>query len=169
LKIPFEFQGSSLPSFSFFLESRHPLGQTLVRERGVSLMELLAVVCILGVISAFGLVSFKPLWQKNTLQTAARELESRMQFLRMRAILENSTIEMKISGHYLVYRKKEGTAWWDWKKHRLDDRIQYRIAGSIYFDQKGFTTPKTITLNLNQLTQKIIININGRIRTSEII
>lgn len=138
-------------------------------QPGITLFELMAVVCIIGVISSFGLVSLKPLWQKHQLRQSISEVDSQVQILRLKAILEDCTYQMKIDGQYLLFRKKIKNKWLDWQKYQLNESTSVLISGSIYFDSKGFASPKSITIQLGQRYQQLIININGRTRRSEII
>ena len=136
---------------------------------GITLFELMAVVCIIGVISSFGMVSLKPLWEKHQLHQSISEVDAQVQMLRLKAIVEDCTYQMKIEGHYLIFRKKINDKWLGWNKYRLSESTKALMSGSIYFDNKGFASPKSITIQLEQRYQQLIININGRTRRSEII
>ena len=138
-------------------------------QPGITLFELMAVVCIIGVISSLGMVSLKPLWQKHQLHQSTSEVDSQVQMLRLKAILEDCTYQMKIDDRHLLFRKKIQNKWLGWKKYRLSERTSVFMSGSIYFDNKGFTSPKSITIQLEQRYQQLIININGRTRRSEVI
>jgi Tfp pilus assembly protein FimT len=129
----------------------------------------MVAVCIIGLLTAIGAVSVKPMWQKHQLRQSVGELEDRIQLLRLKAIIENETFEMKISDRYLVYRKKQGNSWENWKKHRLVDAVHYSLSGSVYFDRKGFASPCTIQIKLGDRSQKLTININGRVKIGETI
>ncbi len=145
------------------------LHKKAVQQIGVSLFELMAVVFIIGVLSSIGIVSFKPLWQKHQLSQSTNNIEEQIQLLRLKSIIENCTFEMKFDQHHLVYRKKQGQDWGNWRRYRLNEAAEYSMSGSIYFDNKGFTSPKTITIKMLNGFQQLIININGRVRKSEIL
>jgi prepilin-type N-terminal cleavage/methylation domain-containing protein len=136
---------------------------------GITLFELMAVVVIIGVISSIGVISFNPLWQKFQLNQTISDIESKIHLLRLKAILENSTYQMKIDNGYLVYRKKSKNHWLDWQRYRLNEKADVSMSGDIFFYSKGFTSPKTITIRMQQLHKHLIININGRTRKEEII
>ncbi|MCP4754334.1 MAG: hypothetical protein GY866_25905 [Proteobacteria bacterium] len=137
-------------------------------SKGLSLFEIMVAICIVSIVTGLATVSLRPLWEKHELRLAVDDLTGRIQLLRMKAILEKSTYQMKIEGPQLFYRRKIADRWDPWTNHRLKERIRYSMSGSSYFSGKGFATPKTITLTNNDYNRKIIININGRSRTSEI-
>jgi type II secretion system protein H len=143
--------------------------QGLSIQNGLTVFELIAVICIIGILTSLSFVFFKPLWEKHQIQQAADEIENQIQLLRMKAILENNTYEMKLTNQIIEYRKRNSSHWEDWRKYVLKKTMNYSMPGSIYFDSKGFTSPKTITISLKNRFQQIIININGRVRKSEII
>jgi Tfp pilus assembly protein FimT len=155
-------QPTSNASFSRKIQSSPYSYQT-----GISLLELIAAVCIIGIISSIGYVSLSPLWRKQVLNSAVSEMENTIQFLRMKAIIENATIEMKLEAASLRYRKREGKNWGDWNIHGLDKSVVHIVNGSLYFSGAGFSSPKTILLKHEPFSRKLIININGRIRKSD--
>ena len=136
--------------------------------RGLTLVELLVTICIVSMLTAFATVSFKPLWDKHRLGLAIRETTDFIQLLRMKAIIKKCTFQMKLVDNDLYYREKMDQGWDIWVKKELTDIASYSMKGSSSFYSKGFASPKTITLKVNDYRQKIIININGRTRSSEI-
>ncbi len=138
-------------------------------RKGITLFELMAVVCIIGVIASFGVVSLKPLWQKHQLHQSISDIDSQVQILRLKAILEDCTYQMRIEGQYLLFRKKTKNKWLDWNKYKLGESTKVLMSGSVFFDNKGFSSPKSITIQLEQRYQLLIININGRTRRSQVI
>jgi len=119
-------------------------------------------------LTAFATVSFKPLWDKHRLGLAIQETTDFIQLLRMKAIIKKSTFQMKLVDSDLYYRGKKDQGWDNWMKKELTDVASYSMKGTSSFYKKGFASPKTITLKVNDYRQKIIININGRTRSSEI-
>ena len=138
------------------------------KNRGLTLIELLVALCIVSIMAAFATVSFRPLWDKHRLNISTQELNGFVQLLRMKAILKKCTYQIKFVDNDIFYRKKNKQNWDNWLKREMSDATQYSMTGSSYFYSKGFASPKTITLAVNNYHQKLIININGRTRTTTI-
>jgi len=152
------------------LRKRNSLSQflSIKKSPGLTLIELMVAICIVSILAAFATVSFKPLWDKHRLRLAVGDMNGFVQLLRMKAILKKSTFQMKLVDDDLYFRKKNEESWDKWSKRELRESTQYSMTGTSSFYGKGFASPKTITLTVNNYRQKIIININGRTRTSKI-
>jgi len=135
---------------------------------GFSLVEILAVLAVFSIVTGLAVVSLGPLWQKHRLKQATGELMARIQTCRMQAILERRTVQIKTAGSVLSRRHKTGVDWSDWEQYRFPDPVRLSMSGTSSFYSKGFASPKTITVIHNDYQQKVIININGRARVSEI-
>ncbi len=108
------------------------------------------------------------MWQKHLLKQATGQMLGQIQTCRMKAILERRTYQIKIAGQVLSHRHKTGLDWSSWEQTMFADPIKLSMNGTSYFYSKGFASPKTITVVQGDYHQKIIININGRARLSEI-
>ncbi|HYJ39397.1 MAG TPA: GspH/FimT family pseudopilin, partial [Steroidobacteraceae bacterium] len=62
------------------------------RQRGFTLMELMAAIAVLGVLSAVAVPSFTNLINRNRLTSQANELLSSIQFARIEAIRSNARV-----------------------------------------------------------------------------
>jgi len=131
-------------------------------------MEVLVTLVLFSIISGVAAVSLGPLWQKHQLKQATGQLLSQIQTCRMKAIVEQKTYQIKITKQTLSSRHKSGIDWSDWEEYRFPGSALYSMSGTSYFYSKGFASPKTITVVHDNYQQKVIININGRARTSEI-
>lgn len=134
----------------------------------MTVIELMAVVCIVGILSAAAMVSFKPMLEKHRLSLSTQNLEGILQSYRMKAILQNTTYEIRIGGEYLLSRRQQDEHWEEWRKHQFLTEASVDFSGSVYIDGKGFMTPKTIHLRYGKSDQYLVININGRMRRSEL-
>ncbi len=135
---------------------------------GFSLIELLAAICIISIATGFAVVSLEPLWKKHELRLAVTELKGQIQLLRAKAILQQKTYQIKLSGPDLFFRRKAGNQWGDWTRRKLNNQVQISMSGTCQFYSKGFASPKTIVFAHANYQQSLIVNINGRVRTSEI-
>ena len=138
------------------------------RASGFSLMEIMVALCVVVIVAGISVVSLNPAWQKRRLGFATEELRQRFQTLRLKSIMAKRDHQAIIQDKYVFFRHRENEDWSDWEKTALNPTIKYSMKGTESFYSKGFASPKTITLTNGEYSQKIIININGRIRVSEI-
>ncbi len=131
-------------------------------------MEVLVTLVLFSIISGVAAVSLGPLWQKHQLKQATAQLLSQIQTCRMKAIVKQKTYQIKITKQTLSSRYKSGIDWSNWEDYLFPGSALYSMSGTSYFYSKGFASPKTITVTHDNYHQKVIININGRARTSEI-
>jgi hypothetical protein len=108
------------------------------------------------------------MWQKHLLKQTTGQMMGQIQTYRMKAILERRTYQMKIAGQVLSHRYKTGLDWSGWEQTMFAEPSKLSMNGTSSFYSKGFASPKTITAVQGDYHQKIIININGRARFSEI-
>lgn len=137
-------------------------------ESGLSLIEVMIALCIISVLMGIGTLRLNPLWKKHQLNTAVNEFVGKVQFFRMKAILEKSTCQLKMNGDTLFHRSRVDSSWSEWTEQSLAEEISYTMTGVLSFYDKGFASPKSIVLKGDNYSRKVIININGRARTSEI-
>ena len=138
-------------------------------QKGLSLLEVLFALVILAALARIASPGLTVLQQKHKLSLAVRDLNSRFQLFRMKAILEKSTYQIRLTGNQLDYRhKKEDTSWSDWNHVSLDLAIDYSMNKWINFSSKGFASPKTVYLKYGDFSQDMVVNINGGIRFSDI-
>ncbi|MBU3917870.1 prepilin-type N-terminal cleavage/methylation domain-containing protein [bacterium] len=140
----------------------------MAKTHGFSLIELLVVICIISIMTGFAAVSLEPLWKKHELRLAVTDLKGQIQILRTKAILQQKTYQIKFSGPDLFFRRNNGNQWENWTRRELNAQVQFSMSGTCQFYSKGFASPKTIELAHNNYKQNLIVNINGRVRTSEI-
>ncbi len=91
-----------------------------------------------------------------------------IQVCRMKAVVEQKTYQIKIAGQVLFRRYKSGMDWSDWETYRFSGPARVSMSGTSHFYSKGFASPKTITVIHDNYRQKVVININGRARVSDV-
>jgi type II secretion system protein H len=163
------FSNSDQPTSSY--SARYPSfipQKSSKNSQGFSLVEILVAIVVLSIVTGLAVVSLGPMWQKHLLKQATGQMIGQIQTYRMKAILERRTYQIKISGQALSHRYKTGLDWSSWEQTVFTESIKISMSGTSYFYSKGFASPKTITVMQGVYHQKIIININGRARTSEI-
>lgn len=128
----------------------------------------MVAIVVLSIVTGLAAVSLGPLWQKHLLKQTTGQMMGQIQACRMKAIIEKRTYQMTIAGQVLSHRHRTGLDWSDWQQYSFAEPVRLSMNGSSYFYSKGFASPKTITVSHGDYRQKIIININGRARVSEI-
>lgn len=83
------------------------------QQRGLTLIELLIVIAIVGLMISITLPSFAKMRRRAALQAAATELRTQFQHTRSRAITNNVNVGMKfllLAGewHYAIYEDGDG-------------------------------------------------------------
>ena len=139
--------------------------QKKINSQGLSLIELLVTICLISIIVGIAGVSFQSFWANEQLRTASDELIQQLRLARMKSILENRSYQIKLEEHVLKIRYNQNNSWQNWSDFRINSDIIYQLSGKISFSGKGFASPKTVYLTKNDQTKKVIVNINGRIRS----
>lgn len=129
------------------------------------MLEVLVVICLIFAITGLAALSYRPFWEKEQLRTAASDLIRQIQLARMKAILENRSYRLVVDQGKLKTFRYENGEWREWSSYRLVETVDYQMRGGMHFSGKGFASPKTIRLNKDELKKKVIVNINGRIRS----
>ncbi len=136
-----------------------------IRSKGLSLIELLITICLISIITGIATVSYESFWIKEQLRSASDELVQQIQLARMKSVLENRSYQIRLEQHILSTFHYQNNQWELWSNFQLNPTIIYQFSGTINFSAKGFASPKSIYLTKNDFTKKVVININGRIRS----
>ena len=152
-------------------------------KRGVTLLELLLVLGLLGVLLALGLSLFSP--SRLALDQAARSLAAQVTRARLEALRRNAFVGIQFltdgAGGYAVFVDRDGDWRYDpgeevqlvrfgqgeWARVRLD--LERSSLGNmpLLFDPRGIPArPITATLALTSggTTRKVVISQQGRAR-----
>ena len=152
-------------------------------KRGVTLLELLLVLGLLGVLLALGLSLFSP--SRLALDQAARSLAAQVIRARLEALRQNAFAGVHLftegAGGYAVFVDRDGDRGYDpgeevqlvrfgqgeWARVRLD--LERSSLGNmpLLFDPRGIPArPITATLALTSggTTRKVVISQQGRAR-----
>ena len=135
---------------------------------GFSLMEMMVTLCLIAIVSGIAVVSLEPAWKKQRLKYASEDLRQRLQTLRLKSIVGEQTYQARIQDRCLFYRRYQKEDWSEWERITLNPSVNYSMNGTESFYSKGFASPKTIRLSNDRFNQRIVININGRIRVEQI-
>lgn len=140
---------------------------------GFSLIELIIVIALISIVSAFAV----PAWQKYTantnLKTAAREMMADLSNAKQRAVEENLkySITFNVAGNnYALSPTDTGVTLWTKELASFGNGIvieSVNFSGSVVsFQTRGTVSMMGNLTLLNSLgsTAKIIVNITGRSR-----
>ena len=158
-----------LPGLRFIValhsrDSRPPFTRN-PQSGGISLIEILVSICLVSIIMGLATVAYRPLWTKEELRSAADELIQQIQLARLKSILENRSYQLAADQRILTTFYYQNGQWYEGARFQLNETIDYQLSGRIHFSAKGFASPKTIYLNKHNYTKKVIVNLNGRIRS----
>ncbi|WP_114312635.1 GspH/FimT family protein [Thermus caldifontis] len=152
-------------------------------SRGLTLLELLVVLGVLGVLLGLGLPLLSP--NRLALDTAARSLAAQVTRARLEAIRQNSFAGLVVftqdAGGYAVFVDRDGNRVYDpgeevqlvrlgqgdWARVRLDPSRSTLGNMPILFDPRGLPAKPitgTISLTSGTATRKVVISQQGRAR-----
>lgn len=131
------------------------------RRKGFSIIEVMITVSLLAVLAGVATTTFPSLLEKHRLSLAVKEFVGQLNLKRSRSILENKSYQLKISNHFLETYHNSVLV----QSYALPREFTYVLSGSIYFHGKGIASPKTTVILSPTYSHKVVININGRIRS----
>lgn len=129
-------------------------------QRGFTLIELMIVLVIIGIVSTATLYAFGDFGTSRKAKVAAEQFVSYLKLLEQRAILETSTLGIKINpAGYETYRLENGAQW-------------KRMPRTDFFHEQRFPTKITVLLQSSiqhQIkTPDIMINPSGDMTTFQL-
>ena len=140
---------------------KHPL--TNHRQNGITLVEMLTVMAIIGVLLAIGIPSYRYATNSNRISAEVNALFSDMQFARADAIREGKNVVVCISTDGNTCLGGAGTAWNRGWIVCSDPNSTNTCAGApaqaVWRYQSGFTS--TDTFNADQNTSAVSFNREG--------
>lgn len=127
---------------------------TKFKERGFTLIEILIVLCIIGIILKFTVLIFGDFGKKRRTIMAAQQVIHTIKLIEQQAFLEDNTFAMQWTTHgYQVLRFKPPTAW-------------STLPKSMPFQPQEFPNGTTIDFQGKDITNhndKLLIYANGDI------
>lgn len=127
-------------------------------NKGFTLIEILVVIVIIGITLGFALIAFGDFGASKKIIYAGEQVENTLRLAQQQAILENSTLGMKIDNNsYQILRFQNASQW--------------RVVSSKHLLFKVHYLPKDMIVTLKTTSQKnskdpgIVINSSGETNT----
>jgi len=139
-------------------------------EKGVSFSELLVVISLLGVLSAFAIPFFNSFLPGYRLNGAARQILSDFMLMRSRAVKENNTYLVTFTPptQYLLHDDDNGNGTVEVQEWSLARNLAQNYIGvtltattNLTFTSRGTTTAGTVTVTNAVEMRTIVTNITG--------
>ena len=130
---------------------------------GLSLIELIVTLTVMAIVAAIAL----PGWYRTLpgfhLESSARQVQSELHGIRMRAAAENLTIQLVYADGAADYTiQKQGK---DWVTKPLPEGISISKGGSISFSPRGTARANRIRLQSRDGScEQVVVSATGRTR-----
>jgi len=132
-------------------------------EPGYSLIEVVATLAVAGILAAIALPSWNKLLPSYHLDSSARQVQSELHNIKMRAAAENVGFQLVYSDGAASYSIKRESAFLVTKP--LPAGIVVINAGTISFSPRGTASANRIRLrSLDGTCKQVVVSPTGRVR-----
>jgi len=133
------------------------------RGFGFSVIELLTVLAVMAIMAGFALPGWIRLLPSYHLSSSARQVQSELNSIRMRAVAENVNFQFVYTEGGADYSiLKEGK---NWQSKVLPEGISITKAGAISFSPRGTAGANRVRLrSADGSCQQIVVSATGRVR-----
>lgn len=135
----------------------------LALKNGFSLMELLAVMAFMGILAAIALPKWHDLLPSYALNNSARQIQSELHSLKMRAAAENSGFQLSYlqgASEYTIQRDSKPL-----QTKPIAEGTSITKTGTIAFSPRGTAGANRVRLrSANGACRQIIVTATGRVR-----
>ena len=135
----------------------------LALKNGFSLMELLAVMAFMGILAAIALPKWHDLLPSYALNNSARQIQSELHSLKMRAAAENSGFQLSYlqgASEYTIQRDSKPL-----QTKPIAEGTSITKTGTIAFSPRGTAGANRVRLrSANGACRQVIVTATGRVR-----
>jgi len=130
---------------------------------GFSLIELVAALTVMGIVAAIALPGWNRVLPTFQLESSARQVQSELHNVRMRAAADNVSYQLLYSQGAADYTiQKDGKTW---ATKPLPEGILITKAGSISFSPRGTAGANRVRLQSRDgLCEQVVVSATGRVR-----
>jgi len=141
-----------------------------ISKRGFSLVEALAAFFVLGIILGLASTSFLNLAPKYKLNSAVREINSRLNYARYKSIFEGVKVRIKFDQHsYAIEKFDEEQNEWRREREYFLDGVTLQANNSPTFHPVGTVSNlASIYISNSWGRYKITLAISGRIKITQL-
>lgn len=134
-----------------------------VLDRGFSLLEIIVALLVLGIIAGIALPSWNRLEPSYRLNSSARQLQSELHRIRMRAAAENVSFQLAYvegAAEYSIQNPPNPPI-----SKPLPERVIITKAGAISFSPRGTAAGNRVRLQVSDgLCRQVVVSPTGRVR-----
>ena len=132
--------------------------------RGFSVIELIAALAIVGLLSAIALPGWNRFIASFHLSSSARLVHSELQSLRIRSATDNASFRLAYAaGATNIELQRDGQTW---AVKPLPTGVFITKAGSIAFSPRGTASANRVRLSSREGScQQVVVSATGRVRT----
>jgi len=132
-------------------------------RRGYSVIEILTVMAVMGIVAAIALPAWNRLLPSQYLDSSARQVQSELHNIKMRAAAENLGFQFEYladASEYTIQRDGKVVA-----KKPLPEGIKIIKAGTIFFSPRGTAGGNRIRLiSPDGRCKHVVVSATGRVR-----
>lgn len=133
-------------------------------KSGYSLIELVVTIALAAILATIALPSWNKLLPSYHLDSSARQVQSELHSIKMRAAAENVGFQFAYADGAAAYSIKRESALLATKP--LPQGVIITNAGAISFSPRGTASPNRIRLrSLDGTCKQVVVSPTGRVRT----
>lgn len=139
------------------------------RSSGITLTELLVVLCLLSILITLGIPAFESFFVRWEASSGVRTVTTAISYARYDAVKMNRSVKFCIENNRILLKEKRSGVWEPFRSFDVDENVSLTINSSPVFSPTGSVAPLcSIYVRNERYCYKITISIEGRIKVAEI-